>query len=185
MHVNRFRDEDDSTKLWQIQETPEGPVIVAMYDLDEGDSELKSESDWKAIPDKKAGVNVFHKGEAIIRLAVSDFGIPDSEISTLCRWLPKKLAEDSEFRNMIHKMAQAPEEIDVFEKPVEKTESLPDVGNLAVEIIEKLTHMAGEDKSKVAKLVSDLKDELDHIVAGEFSNEQESFISQPEALENL
>lgn len=110
--VVRFVDDDDSTRLWQVQDTPDGPVIVAMYGH-EGAAEpaisveLKSEStEWKAVPDKQAGVHIFHKGEAIVRLAAADFGIPETEIGTLCRWLPKKLATDEELRGMVFKMAQ-------------------------------------------------------------------------------
>lgn len=76
--------------------------------------ELKSESaEWAAVPDKQAGVNVFHKGEAIVRLAAADFGIPESEIGTLCRWLPKKLATDEDLRGMILKMAEPPEAVEL------------------------------------------------------------------------
>ncbi len=107
----RFIDDDDSARLWQVQDTPDGPVIVAMYEQEAAEPgisvELKSESaEWKVVPDKQAGVHIFHKGEAIVRLAASDFGIPESEIGTLCRWLPKKLATDDELRGMVLRLAE-------------------------------------------------------------------------------
>jgi hypothetical protein len=108
--VVRFKDSDDSTKLWQIEDTPEGKVIVAIYDGASG--EKKSESEWKAIPDKSAGVQVFHKGEAIVRLSLKDYGIADQDVSTFCRWLPNKLASDEGFRSSLLKLAEGedPEE---------------------------------------------------------------------------
>ena len=102
--VVRFRDDDDSTRLWQIQDTPEGKVIIAIYNEN---GEKKSESDWKAIPDRKAGVQIFHKGEPMVRLAAKNFGIPEEDIGLLCRWLPKKLAEDVQFRNDLMSFGEA------------------------------------------------------------------------------
>ncbi len=102
--VVRFRDEDDTTKLWQIQDTPDGKVIVAIYKDEDG--VIKSESEWQAIPDKHANVNIFRNGEPIVRLAASEFGIPADEIGLLCRWLPKKLAEDTEMQSYLLKKAQ-------------------------------------------------------------------------------
>lgn len=107
--VVRFKDDDDSTKLWQIEDTPEGKVIVAIYD-GSASGEKKSVSEWKAIPDKSAGVQVFHKGEAIVRLALKDYGVDEKDVSIFCRWLPKRLGEDAEFRNSLLKLADEGEE---------------------------------------------------------------------------
>jgi hypothetical protein len=103
--VVRFKDDDDTTKLWQIQDTPDGKVIVAIYKDD--DDAIKSESEWQALPDKHANVNIYRNGEPIVRLAAADFGIPKEEISLLCRWLPKKIAEDKRMQEYLISKAQA------------------------------------------------------------------------------
>jgi ribosomal subunit interface protein len=98
--VVRFRDDDDSTKLWQIQDTVDGKVIVAIYNNDKPE-ELKSESEWQVIPDKQANIHVFKNGEPLVRVAAQDLGIPDDEVTVLARWLPEKLASDPEIREII------------------------------------------------------------------------------------
>lgn len=97
--VVRFKESDGLDQLWKIEETQDGPVLVAMY----GDSEEQLEShggegtNWKAISDKEANVNVFYKDEPITKIAVSQLGIPKEEAGMVCRYLPEKLANDKEF----------------------------------------------------------------------------------------
>jgi hypothetical protein len=101
--VVRFKEEDDSTKLWQIQDTPDGKVIVSLYDVNA--EPMKTESEWRAIPDKQASVHIFRNGEPVVRLAAEDLGVPEEEVSLLCQWLPKKLSESKELQRMILKRA--------------------------------------------------------------------------------
>lgn len=96
--VVRFKDDDDLSRLWVIQPSADGDVIVAMYD--DSDDALETKS-WQAIADKQANINVFYKGEPIKRLAMSSLGIPKEDISIVCRSLTKKLATDFETRKAL------------------------------------------------------------------------------------
>lgn len=102
--VVRFRDNADTDQLWKIEDSSDGPVIVAMYDSELADEVKVAEasasgSDWGAIADSATSVNVFYKGEAVKRIVASDVGIDD--VSLLCRWLPTKLASDKGFRSSL------------------------------------------------------------------------------------
>jgi len=102
--VVRFRDNADTDQLWRIEDSNDGPVIVAMYDSEMADEGKVAEasvsgSDWGAIADSETSVNIFYKGEAIKRVAASDVGIDD--VNLLCRWLPEKLASDKGFRSAL------------------------------------------------------------------------------------
>jgi hypothetical protein len=54
-------------------------------------------SPWVAMADTLGNINVFYKGEAIAKFAVSKMGIAKEDTSTVCRSLPEKLAGDSSF----------------------------------------------------------------------------------------
>lgn len=97
--VVRFQDDDGNTSLWQVQDSNNGPVIVALYD---DPDEMRAESSWEAIPDKHANIHIYNKGEPIARFACAKIGVETSEINTACRWLPEKLADDS-FREKLFK----------------------------------------------------------------------------------
>ena len=101
--VVRFRENEDTTQLWQIEDSVDGPVIVAMYDgiAEESLTAEASVKDWDVIADGEAGANVFYKGEAIKRIAAADMGIDD--VHLLCRWLPDKLASDESLRSSLLK----------------------------------------------------------------------------------
>jgi hypothetical protein len=95
-NVVRFRDNSDIDDLWEIKNTDDGPVIVALYDKSQ---EQVSDGDWSTVPDiKTASLHVFYKGDPIVRLAAEDLNIPDDEISLVSHWLPKKLANDHQTR---------------------------------------------------------------------------------------
>lgn len=91
--VVRFKDEDDLSKLWVIQPSAEGDVIVALYD----DGELEARS-WKAIPDKQANINVFYKGEPVRKVVLASLGVPSEEVGVVCRTLTSKLNKDASMR---------------------------------------------------------------------------------------
>ena len=104
----RFRDNQDTDQLWKIQDSVDGPVIVALYG-DDGSlsvvSEQEEKNDWEAIPDKKA-MNIYYKGEPLVSLSSSDLGIPVDEFSVARRWMTKKLASDEQLQ--IALLAKAP-----------------------------------------------------------------------------
>jgi formate-dependent phosphoribosylglycinamide formyltransferase (GAR transformylase) len=91
----RFRDNADTDQLWKIEESADGPIIVALYGEDGAikTSESSTKQDWDAIPDKKA-VHIFYKGEALMSLSSEELGIPTEEFGIVRRWLPRKLGTD-------------------------------------------------------------------------------------------
>jgi hypothetical protein len=97
----RFRDNQDTDQLWKIHDTPDGPVIVALYG-DNGSLMVSDgeKSDWEVLPDKKA-MHIFYKGEPLTVLSEKDIGIPAEEFSVVRRWLPKKLASDQDLQKDI------------------------------------------------------------------------------------
>lgn len=92
--VVRFSDGDDSSKLWQVQSADDGEYIVALYD--EQDEPLKTvASDWEiALNKTSAIIDVYYKGDPIVRVAASKLGIPVNELSFVAKYLPAKLAEN-------------------------------------------------------------------------------------------
>ncbi len=105
----RFRDNADTDNLWKIEESENGPVIVALYGEDGAlkTSESSSKKDWDAIPDKKA-VHIFYKGEALMSLSSQDLGIPVEEFGLVRRWLPRKLETDQGLqRALLSKVASS------------------------------------------------------------------------------
>lgn len=98
--VVRFRDNDDTEQLWKIHETPDGPMIVALYNDSGGlvaESDMDNKKEWEAIPDKTA-MHIFYKGEHLTSLGSDQLGVPVTEFNTLRRWLPEKLASDQEIQ---------------------------------------------------------------------------------------
>jgi len=95
----RFRDDQDIDQLWKIHDTPEGPVIVALYDED-GNPVREKKSDWEVIPDKKA-MHIYYKGEPLVSLSSEQLGIPESEFNIARRWLPRKLASDENLQRLL------------------------------------------------------------------------------------
>lgn len=93
--VVRFRDNDDLSKLWKIEQTPDGEVLVAMYD--EGDESLEVTSNWSVVVDKAANINIFYKNEAITKVSASTLGMVDEDIGIISRTISKKLATDGDF----------------------------------------------------------------------------------------
>ena len=98
----RFRDNADTDQLWKIEESVDGPVIVAIYGDDGGlkTSESDIKRDWEAIPDKKA-MHVFYKGEPLASFSSEELGIPVAEFGVLRRWLPRKLEASQDMQKAL------------------------------------------------------------------------------------
>lgn len=98
----RFRDNEDTDQLWKIEDSNDGPVIVALYG-DDG-SLLKTESNakkmWEVIPDKKA-MHFYYKGEPLVSLSSEQLGIPENEFNIAGRWMPQKLASDEQLQTLL------------------------------------------------------------------------------------
>ncbi len=97
--IVKFRDADASIDgLWQIQNTDDGEVIVAMY---EEKPELEVKSNWTTALDKTASnINVFYKHEFITKFSSSD--LPEDtnvDIKKLAEHLPDSLDSNKSLRN--------------------------------------------------------------------------------------
>jgi len=108
----RFRDNEGFDKLWIIEDRDGDKVLVAMYD---DDAQLEAKA-WAAVSDSVGNVNVFYKGEPITRLSVASFGIPNEEVSSVCRYLPQKLASDRDFVHSMLGTLQSPDRDMIFNK---------------------------------------------------------------------
>ena len=94
--VVRFSDGDEASKLWQIQSADDGDYIVALYDEpEEAIKTASSSSDWDIALNKSASViDVYYKGDPIVRVASSKLGIPITELPLVSKYLPQKLSEN-------------------------------------------------------------------------------------------
>jgi len=98
--VVKFKDSDDISGLWQIQQTEEGEVIVARYD----DSDYtvaedfttpieKVATNWSVFSDKLGeNIHVFYKRTPVAKIALASIGIPKEDADIMCSCLPEKLA---------------------------------------------------------------------------------------------
>jgi len=113
--VVRFTDSGNFDKLWIVKEENGEKVLVAMYDEEEPLT-VKA-SAWVAMTDSFDNINVFYKGEAIAKFAVSKMGIAKEDASTVCRSLPEKLASDNSYvSSMLSAVLNYNERTDVYSK---------------------------------------------------------------------
>lgn len=93
--VVKFRDEDDASKLWQIQSADDGDYIVALYDPEESAVKTASSNAWSVTLSKVSNhLNFYYKGDPITKLASSSLGIPSDEVNLAIKYLPSKLASN-------------------------------------------------------------------------------------------
>jgi hypothetical protein len=108
--VVRFIDGSDIEGLWKIDKNQQGEYIVALYD-DSVDSLEKTASDktgWKVVLSKQNDLHVFYKEEPIIRLASTDLGIPEEEMTLVPTYLPNKLANNSKLvRGLLNQLSES------------------------------------------------------------------------------
>jgi len=92
--IVRFKDEDDASKLWQIQSADDGDYIVALYNPSEEDTvKTASANGWNVTLNKLSSQLVFYyKGDPIAKKGSSELGIPEEELSLATKYLPTKLA---------------------------------------------------------------------------------------------
>jgi len=108
--VVRFSDGDEASKLWQVQSADDGEYIVALYDDQEDSLKTASSSDWEVCLNKTSSVlDVYYKGDPIVRVAASELGIPANELPLVSKYLPKKLAENKKLANAL--LNEAGEEV--------------------------------------------------------------------------
>jgi hypothetical protein len=88
--IVRFKDNDKSADLWQVQSADDGDYIVALYQPEE---EQKIACLWEVTISKTAGdLQISYRGDPLIRIASSKLGIPRAELSQVEEYLPAKLA---------------------------------------------------------------------------------------------
>ena len=88
--IVRFKDADKSAELWQVQNADDGDYIVALYQPEE---EAITAALWDVSVNKTAGaLQVFYKGDPIVRVACGKLGIPRDELQKAESYLPSKLA---------------------------------------------------------------------------------------------
>ena len=93
--IVRFKDGDEASKLWQIQSADDGEYIVTLYEDDLSVLKTAKNSNWDAVLSKTAKVlNVYYKGDPIVKVATQRLGIPDNELSSVEKYLPAKLSEN-------------------------------------------------------------------------------------------
>jgi hypothetical protein len=122
--IVRFRPDHDNSidGLWQIQNTEDGEVILAMYSdeakPDKEENKVKNvRSEWKAIKDKSASsINIFFKNEPIIRIASASLGIHNEEIDSVCSHLEQNLSTNSKLRNSLLNTVTDKERASLLEK---------------------------------------------------------------------
>lgn len=107
--VVRFNDGDEASKLWQVQSADDGEYIVALYD-EQDESVKTASSDWEVELNKTSSViDVYYKGDPIVRVAASKLGIPATELPLVTKYLPAKLAENKKLASAL--LNEAGEEV--------------------------------------------------------------------------
>lgn len=115
--VVRFKDGDEASKLWQIQSAEDGDYIVTLYEEDAGEAKKVASAGWEVLLSKTAkALNVYYKGDPIVKVATSRLGIPDSELSQVERYLPAKLAENKKLVQALLSELSEPAKTAVLQK---------------------------------------------------------------------
>ena len=115
--------EEDIDALWQVQSTDDGEVIVAMYDKGDGSTSVKtSESSWSVVPDSNKNVHIFYKNHMIKRIASTDININEEDISSFCKGVGERLANDKAVRASLLDELPNLDRMDLFSKYPELTE---------------------------------------------------------------
>jgi len=109
----RFMDaNEDIDGLREIQNTDDGDVIIAKYDYDE--QNMTSQSSWDVIPDSRGKtMNVFYKGEPVVRLASP---LDGEELSQMCKNASFRLENDENFRSLLLDEVDTSEKAQLFNK---------------------------------------------------------------------
>jgi hypothetical protein len=92
--IVRFVDTDNIDGLWQIQNTDDGEVIVAMYS-DKAPEVEKIASAWGAYPDHSGDVNLFYKNNPVTKISLAKLGMADAAPDTVCTVLSEKLSSNT------------------------------------------------------------------------------------------
>lgn len=92
--IVRFKDGDKGANLWQIQSAEDGDYIVTLYEETEN-KKTASANVWEVVLSKIGNtLNFYYKGDPICKVAAKKLSIPEAELGSVERYLPKKLAEN-------------------------------------------------------------------------------------------
>lgn len=92
-NIVRFKSDDNASRLWEVSSADDGDYIVSLYE--EGEDKKAEGNAWEVSLSKTAeALDIFYKGDPIIRIAASKLGIPSEELKSIPRYLPAKLAEN-------------------------------------------------------------------------------------------
>ena len=103
--ICRFKNEDPE-ELWQVQNSDDGDYIVALYDetVSATKKAQKTASKcWEVLASQNNDLNVFYKGEPIVKMASAKLGIKTEDISIVIKHLPAKLASNKVLVNALLK----------------------------------------------------------------------------------
>lgn len=89
--VVRFKD-GAADELWQIQSADDGDYIIALYDEEEKVA-TASLQPWSVVI-KNADLHVFYKQEHLCKVASTQLGFQESDLSLAKQYLPSKLASN-------------------------------------------------------------------------------------------
>lgn len=89
--IVRFKDNDKSANLWQVQSADDGDYIVALYDEEEETIKTASAA-WSVLATQTGHLQISYKGDPLVRLSSTQLGIPAAELKQAEKYLPEKLA---------------------------------------------------------------------------------------------
>jgi hypothetical protein len=122
--IVKFVDNDDYVdSLWKIEKTNDGEVIVALYDRGELQSEgsENKNGNWTAVASLNGNINIFYRDMPIKRIASSDIGVLDHEVSSICLKISSKLNSDENFKQSLIEDLSVSERTELFERYPELT----------------------------------------------------------------
>lgn len=113
--------EEDIDGLWQIKNTPDGEVIVAMYSEDglTSESSVKTASDntvWQVIKSSSNDINIFYKDSFVSKISTASLEIPSDELDGFCSSVKQTLANDKEVVRKITSEMSTQDRLDLFKK---------------------------------------------------------------------
>mgnify|MGYP001589289631 CR=1 FL=1 len=126
--IVRFVDTDNIDGLWQIKNTDNGEVIVAMYSENAAAeyAKTKNASDWSAIADKTGGVNLFYKTNPVTKISLAKLGMAEMEPDTVCSVLEEKLASNKKLLRGLFASLSSEERKDLFDTNPELAQTVND-----------------------------------------------------------
>lgn len=95
--VVRFIDGSDVQGLWRIEPTPEGDVILAMYEQSEEElTKAASTKPWQVVA-RNGYLQIYYQDKPLASFAAAELGIPSQELYLTASYLPAKLANSKTF----------------------------------------------------------------------------------------